>query len=97
MIEKEKNLEKKLIKLVKEMGGQAIKLQTTHYQGLPDRLCLFPNGILVFVEVKETGKKPTKIQEVTHKKLGALGFIVDVVDSTDKLNAVIAAATILSR
>ncbi len=85
-IDSEKLIEKKLFEEVKKLGGWAIKMVATHITGLPDRLCLLPGGKVLFVEVKTTGKKPTKIQSVVHEKLRGLGFRVDVIDSLEGLN-----------
>ena len=82
MIESEKDIERFLCRAVKEKGGLAIKLLTSQMIGLPDRLCLFPIGRVVFVEVKTTGQKPRKIQAYVHKQLMRLGFRVKVIDST---------------
>lgn len=88
-IESEKTLEKNLRHKVKELGGWALKLPAIHVTGLPDRLCLFPGGKVIFIEVKTTGKKPTKIQKRIHEKLRELGFRVEVVDSSETLNLII--------
>ena len=85
MIEKEKNLEKRLHDQVVSRGGWTIKLSSYLVGGLPDRLCLFPGGKAAFVEVKETGKKPTKLQLLTHRRLKQLGFEVVVIDSSEKI------------
>jgi hypothetical protein len=85
MIEAEKNIDKKLKSALEEIGGWSIKLLTSHLTGLPDRLCLLSDGRLFFAEIKTTGKKPKKIQEVMHRKLIALGFKVHVIDSTKKI------------
>lgn len=53
--------------------------------GLPDRLCLFPNAKIAFVELKTTGEKPRKIQLYIHKKLRKLGFAVYVIDNMQSL------------
>lgn len=81
-IESEKIIERLLCFKVKEKGGWAIKLLTSQIIGLPDRLCLFPKGQLVFVELKTTGQKPRKIQLYIHEQLRKLGFRVEVIDST---------------
>ena len=44
------------------VNGWCLKLPAIHNAGLPDRLCLFPGGEVVFVELKAFGKKPRKIQ-----------------------------------
>ena len=60
-----------------------IKLLCDQLIGLPDRLCLFPGRKIVFVELKTTGQKPRRIQAYMHKKLRALGFRVEVIDTVD--------------
>lgn len=80
--ESEKLIERTLVNAVQQAGGLCIKLLTHLFIGLPDRLVLLPGGKLFFVELKTTGLKPRKIQEVVHNKLRALGFYVLVIDST---------------
>ena len=80
-IDSEKLVERKLVDGCKFVGGLSIKLLSNHFVGLPDRMCLFPNGRIVFVELKTTYKKPTKIQLHVHSLLRKLGFRVEVVDS----------------
>lgn len=89
MIESEKLLEKKLRDGVKGVGGWSIKMVCSHVTGLPDRLCLFPGGRLVFTEVKGTGKKPTKIQMKVHERLRSLGFQVEIIDSSLKIKKIL--------
>ena len=85
MIESEKIIERKLVELIKLHNGLCIKLLCDQFIGLPDRLCLLPNGKLAFVELKTTGKKPRRIQTVVHNKLRKLGFRVEVIDTTAKV------------
>ena len=80
-IDSEKLVERKLVELVKANGGMCIKLLCDQLIGLPDRLCLFPNGEVVFVELKTTGRKPSRIQVFMHSKLRFLGFRVEVIDT----------------
>lgn len=82
-IDNEKLIERKLVELVKKNNGMCIKLLCDQLIGLPDRLCLFPGHKIAFVETKTTGQKPRRIQTYMHKKLRALGFRVDVIDSID--------------
>lgn len=83
-VESEKLIERKLVEKCKESGVLCIKLLTYQFIGLPDRMCLFPGGIVVFVELKTTGEKPRKIQINIHNKLRKLGFRVEVIDSVEK-------------
>lgn len=82
-IDSEKLVERKLVELVKINNGMCIKLLCDQLIGLPDRLCLFPNHKMVFVETKTTGQKPRRIQAYMHKKLRVLGFRVEVIDSIE--------------
>ena len=66
-----------------------MKLPAIHNAGLPDRLCLFPGGEVVFVELKAPGKKPRKIQLFMHRKIRALGFRVEVVDTPEQIKKII--------
>ena len=88
-LESEKVIERKLVERVKRAGGLCIKLLTSQYIGLPDRLCLFPNGKIIFVELKSTGQKPRKIQVFVHNKLRSLGFQVEVIDSIEGVESLI--------
>lgn len=80
-IDSEKLVERKLVELVKINNGMCIKLLCDQLMGLPDRLCLFPNHKMAFVETKTTGQKPRRIQAYMHNKLRALGFRVEVIDT----------------
>ena len=82
-IDSEKAVERKLVEMCKENGVLCIKLLTYQFTGLPDRMCLFPGGIIIFVELKTTGEKPRKIQLAVHKKLRELGFRVEVIDTIE--------------
>ena len=88
-VESEKKLEAQLGKEIKALGGWSIKLLSTFVKGLPDRMCLLPTGIIFFVELKSTGKKPTLAQKIIHKKLTSLGFNVYVIDSLSMLDGLI--------
>ena len=88
--ESEKALEARLRREVEARGGKAIKLTSQLHRGLPDRLILMPEGQAFFVEVKTTGRKPTKLQRAVHRDLRAMGFDVFVVDSTASLEKVVA-------
>lgn len=79
----EKVFERTLSKYVDDQGGMAVKLLSQFIKGLPDRMYLLYGGVVVFVEFKSTGKRPTKIQEYIHKRIQALGFPVLVVDSVE--------------
>ena len=59
---REKNIESKLVKAVKEKGGIAPKFVSPGLDGVPDRLVLLPGGKIAFIELKATGKKLRPLQ-----------------------------------
>lgn len=76
----EKKLEKQFRKAVENLGCRYIKFMPTE-AGIPDRICLLPNGIAVFVEFKSEGKEPTRLQRWQHLEFKRKGFNVLVVSS----------------
>lgn len=89
-IESEKTLERSLKNSVEvKLKGWCLKLPSAHITGLPDRLCLFPGGRILFVELKTTGKSPREIQLFIHNKLRSLGFRVEVVDTSEQIEKLI--------
>lgn len=89
MIESEKVLERKLVEKIKKLGGHAYKFVSPNQRGVPDRLCVLPHGVMVFVELKTTGKKPTKLQVLCMDELKALGQECVVIDSSRALDELI--------
>ena len=85
----EKVLEAELRERCKTLGWMCIKLTSQYQRGLPDRLILMPGGHVCFAEIKTTGKKPTALQRVTHERLRALGYRVEVVDTTESVDNLI--------
>jgi hypothetical protein len=71
-------LEKRLVKAVKKAGGVAIKLPSSWYKGIPDRMVLLPGGRVFFVELKRHKKKARKAQLKWIARLERLGFNVSV-------------------
>ena len=86
---KEKIIEKKLVKTVKEAGGIAPKLICPGFDGMPDRIVLLPGGRMGFVEVKAPGKVPRPLQEARHRMLRMLGFKVYVLDTVDQIGGIL--------
>ena len=82
---KEKIVEQRLIKAVRQSGGLALKFISPGFNGVPDRLLLFTDGKVAFCEVKAPGKKPRPLQVHRMEQLRALGFRVYVVDSIEQI------------
>lgn len=77
---REKTVEQKLVKAVKNRGGICPKLVCPGFDGMPDRLVLLPDGKVGFVEVKAPGKKPRPLQVSRHNLLRSLGLQVFTLD-----------------
>lgn len=90
----EKKLEKNLFKTVKDLKGYALKFFCLSFTGMPDRIVLMPGGRIWFVELKDTGKKPTPRQEIVISWLRKLGFMVWVIDSQELLDKFFEAITV---
>ena len=86
---RESFIERKLIRAVLDAGGLALKFVSPGFNGVPDRLLLFPGGRLAFCEVKAPGKKPRPLQVHRMEQMRALGFRVYVVDSVEQIGAMI--------
>ena len=86
----EKEIESKLIKPVKSMGGLCLKFVTPGFTGVPDRIILLPGAHILFVETKKPGKKERPRQELVQDILRRLGFTVySTVNSAAKVAAII--------
>lgn len=73
----EKDIEQKLIKIVKRHGGKCPKWVSPGWSGVPDRLVLLPGGRIIFVETKRPkGSKVSALQKKWHEWLQELGFMV---------------------
>lgn len=86
----EKVIEKHLVERVKALGGLALKFASGTMIGYPDRLVLLPHGFTMWVELKSKGKKPRKLQIMRHAQLEALGNYVNVVDSIEGVDELLA-------
>ena len=86
---KEKIIEQKLVKAVKDMGGIAPKFTSPGFDGMPDRIVLLPGGHMAFVEVKAPGEKPRTLQLARHKLLLGLGFKVYVLDDEQQIGGLL--------
>ena len=86
---REKSVERRLVKAVRDSGGLALKFVSPGMAGVPDRLVLFPGGRLAFCEVKAPGKKPRPLQAHRMAQLRELGFRVYAVDSMEKIGEMI--------
>jgi hypothetical protein len=75
----ERDVEAHLRLRVEKAGGLCVKFLPDLMTGMPDRIVLLPGGVVVWVETKKPkGGKLSEVQKYRHKKLKALGQIVEV-------------------
>jgi hypothetical protein len=88
--ESEKTLEARLVREIEARGGMALKYTSQFHRGIPDRIVLLPGGRTIFVELKSTGQKPTKLQMHAIRKLVKMGHRVEIIDRTGILESFLA-------
>ena len=86
---RESNIESKLVKAVKSMGGLAPKFVSPGLDGVPDRLVLLPGGIIAFIELKAPGKKLRPLQVRRKRQLETLGFSVYCIDGPEQIGGIL--------
>ncbi len=79
----EKQIEKYLIKKIKEIDGLCLKWTSPGTAGVPDRIVLTAWGEVYFVELKAEGKRNnlSKVQKVFFEKLRQMCYEVYVLAS----------------
>ena len=86
---REKTIESKLVKAVKNLGGLAPKFISPGLDGVPDRLVLLPGGKMAFIELKAPGKELRPLQVRRKRQLEALGFLVYCIDGPEQIGGII--------
>lgn len=86
---RESRIEKVLKNKVQDMGGIALKFVSPGMTGVPDRIVLIPNGKVVFVELKASGKTMRPLQLKRKSQLEYLGFKVYLIDSLQGVDSFI--------
>ncbi len=86
---REKDIERQLVRAVKDMGGICPKWVSPGLDGVPDRIVLLPSGKIGFVELKVPGKKMRPLQKKRKSKLESLGFLVFCIDEEEQIEEVL--------
>lgn len=74
----EQQLQSKRIKELEAEGYYVIKLVKTNKNGIPDLIAIPFGSDVLFVEVKSSSGKVSKLQEFRHEELKKHGVRVDV-------------------
>lgn len=69
----ENYIERRLVTGVKALGGRAYKFTSPGNSGMPDRICVFPDNHIVFVELKNPSGRLSILQQRQQEKLKHLG------------------------
>jgi hypothetical protein len=88
-MERERDTEQWLRKKVEQMGGMAYKFTSPGNAGVPDRLVVFPGGLIYFVELKTSKGSVKPIQKWQQDKLRAMGCHVVTIYGMEGAKALI--------
>lgn len=80
----EKTIEKKACKELRRRGALVFKLNFRSQRSAPDDLVLAPNGVMLMIEFKRLGEKPTELQEHLHERIRSRGHNIAVCDTVEK-------------
>lgn len=83
---RESTLERRLVREVKNIGGEAPKWTSPGNRGVPDRIVILPGGQTVYVEMKAPGKALEPLQERWKRKLLQMGHRHYKIDSVEDIN-----------
>ena len=83
----ERDIERHFCESVRKLGGIPEKFRMADRRGVPDRIVLFPGGLVMFCELKRPGEVPRPDQVRVHRQYGALGSPVAVLDSVEAVDA----------
>lgn len=84
---RESEVEKALRLAVEHAGGVAYKWVSPGRIGVPDRVCVFPGGRVIFVEVKSPTGRLRPAQETEIARLQSMGQRVLVISTPVPLDA----------
>lgn len=81
----ERDIEKKLVKSIRLLGGRAYKWVSPGNSGVPDRIVVLPGGRVIFVELKTDTGSLTPLQKRQISVLESIGAEVMVVKGENGL------------
>lgn len=88
---RESEVENYLVQRVKALGGEVRKVKWIGRHGAPDRFVMLPEPArAVWVELKAPGEKAKPHQIREHDRMRRMGQRVEVVDSFEQVDEVLA-------
>ena len=78
----ESEIEKKVKAYAKSKGWLPFKFSSPNHRGVPDGIFI-RSGCVFFIEFKQLGKKPTKLQRLTIDKITSQNIKVFICDSVE--------------
>lgn len=84
----ERDIEKRVNDYATRLGYWQRKFTSPTRRGAPDRIYAI-YGRVFFVEFKATGQRPTRLQELEHKKIREAGLTVYVCDNVEDAKAIL--------
>lgn len=87
----ESALENYVVKKIRSAGGRAFKWVCPGMTGAPDRICVFPGGRIIFIELKRPGLKDGRSdrQKKVCRLLTGLGCDVRRIGEKEELLALL--------
>ena len=82
----EKDVERKLVRGIRNKGGMCRKFVSPGWAGAPDRIVLLPGGRMYFIEMKRPGEEPEPLQQHRIEELRALGFNARAINNEEDVN-----------
>ena len=86
---RERDVESYLVKKMAGLGIQCVKYVPDQLPGMPDRLCLLPGGMVLWVELKTKGGRLSELQKYRHQWLRSLGHQVEIVWNKEQVDELI--------
>ena len=83
---RESVIERHLVRVVRERGGECLKFTSPGRRGVTDRIVMLPGGFVAFVELKAPGEKPRADQVRFHTRCFELGATCLVFDSKSEVD-----------
>lgn len=79
----ERDIEKRVKDYARSKGWLAYKFTSPGHAFVPDGILISPKGVVIFIEFKQSGKKPTAGQLREHERLRSQNCLIYLVDNVE--------------